>query len=454
VKTEIRKFFILITLMLGLLMLDDQLSAQTFTTLHSFAAGSNGPGFDEYTNDEGAIPYASLILSSNTLYGTTYSGGTNGSGTVFALNTDGTGFTVLHTFTGGSDGANPRASLILSSNTLFGTTYSGGTYDGGTVFALNTDGTGFTNLHAFTGGNDGVYPRASLILSSNTLYGTTEVGGSNGYGAVFSLTTDGKVFTDLYPFTNGSDGSNPLAALVLSGNTLYGTANNGGTNGLGTIFAVNTDGSGFTVVYTFGSSGGASPYSSLILSGSTLYGTGDAAFSVNTNGTGYTVLRSLRGGNDGGLPFASLLLFGNTLYGTTEFDGANGSGTVFSVNTDGTDFTVLHAFTALSGDPPQTNSDGATSSASLVQSGNTLYGTARRGGANGVGTVFSLTLPSVQLTITQSGTNVILTWSTNSTALTLQSALQLPGTFTNIPAATSPYTNPISSGQMFFRLVQ
>ena len=86
-------------------------------------------------------------------------GGTNGNGTVFALNTNGMGFTVLHTFTAtitdssfvntNSDGANPDAGLILSGNTLYGTASAGGTYGNGTVFAVNTNGTGFTNLHSF-----------------------------------------------------------------------------------------------------------------------------------------------------------------------------------------------------------------------------------------------------------------------------------------------------------------
>jgi uncharacterized repeat protein (TIGR03803 family) len=128
-----------------------------------------------------------LILSGSTLYGTTYSGGSSGSGTVFAANTNGTGFRVLHSFAAGSDGANPYVGLILSGNTLYGTAYSGGRRGDGTVFAVNTDGTGFTTLHSFTGGSDGSYPVGSLILSGNTLYGTASGGGSSGDGTVFSL---------------------------------------------------------------------------------------------------------------------------------------------------------------------------------------------------------------------------------------------------------------------------
>src|SRR3989442_10826262 len=95
-------------------------------------------------------------------------------------------FTVLHSFTGG-DGAFPYAGLVLSGNTLYGTTALGGGSDGGTVFAVNTDGTGFATLYSFTGRGDGVALEAGLILSGNTLYGAAQCGGSSGKGTVFSL---------------------------------------------------------------------------------------------------------------------------------------------------------------------------------------------------------------------------------------------------------------------------
>jgi uncharacterized repeat protein (TIGR03803 family) len=129
-----------------------------------------------------------LILSGNTLYGTAAGGGSSGYGTVFAVSTDGTGFTKLYSFTGYGDGGNPNAGLILSGNTLYGTANTGGSSGQGTVFAVNTDGMGFTNLHSLNGGSDGYGPRAGLILSGNTLYGTAFQGGSWGNGTVFSLT--------------------------------------------------------------------------------------------------------------------------------------------------------------------------------------------------------------------------------------------------------------------------
>src|SRR6266516_1442776 len=122
-------------------------------------------------------------------------------------------FTVLHSFTG-SDGAFPYAGLILSGNTVYGTTALGGGSDGGTVFAVNTDGTGFTTLHSFNG-DDAVALEAGLILSGDILYGTATGGGSAGVGTVFALNTDGTAFTTLHSFTGGNDGRSPAAGLIL-----------------------------------------------------------------------------------------------------------------------------------------------------------------------------------------------------------------------------------------------
>src|SRR6266478_4975753 len=269
---------LLVILALGLitglgLMLEGRVTAQTFTNLHSFSGS------------DGANPYAGLTVTSesNTLYGTTANGGSPGWawGTVFKVNADGTGFTNLHTFTG-SDGANPWAGLILSGHTLYGTAYSGGNPGYGTVFAINTDGTGFTNLHSFTApayifrlyatNSDGAFPNGGLILSSNTLYGTAAHGGRWGHGTVFAVNTDGTGFTTFHSFTApvlqrfyyyagyveyyveinlNPDGAVPVAGLMLSGSTLYGTASGGGHGGNGTVFAVNTDGTGFTTLHGF-----------------------------------------------------------------------------------------------------------------------------------------------------------------------------------------------------------
>jgi uncharacterized repeat protein (TIGR03803 family) len=259
------------------LTLATNLSAQTFTILHTFMPSSS-------VVYVGAGSYAGLILSGNTLYGTAISGGSPGSGAVFAINTDGTAFTNLYNFTAtsgsypnytNSDGAIPQATLILSGSTLYGTTEAGGSSCYGTVFKVNTNGTGFSVLHSFPGtGNDGSGPPSGLILSGNTLYGTASGGGSSSYGTVFAVHTNGTGFTNLHSF-NYSDGYCPYAGLILSGNTLYGTTEFGGNSGgYGTVFKVNVDGTGFTNLYSFtGGSDGAYPWAGLVLMNNTLYGT-------------------------------------------------------------------------------------------------------------------------------------------------------------------------------------
>ncbi|HKC25573.1 MAG TPA: choice-of-anchor tandem repeat GloVer-containing protein, partial [Thermoanaerobaculia bacterium] len=149
-------------------------SDAAFTLLHSH-------------NDVQAYPAAAVIADGlGNLYGTTVAGGFSNAGTVFKVKTDGTGFTLLHAFAAGpSDGENPRAPLILDgSGNLYGTTSGGGSSYVGTVFRVKTDGTGFTLLHSFAEGESvGENPSSSLILDrSGNLYGTTGGGGSSNLG--------------------------------------------------------------------------------------------------------------------------------------------------------------------------------------------------------------------------------------------------------------------------------
>jgi len=479
-----------------------RVAAQTFTTLHSFNHGSDG-----------ASPADRLVLSGNTLYGTAANGGNANRGTLFAVNTDGTGFTNLHDFTAtsglgfNSDGTSPFAGLTLFGNTLYGTAENGGSANRGTVFKVNTDGTGFTTLHNFTAGSgsypnvtnsDGAFTYSALVFSDNTLYGTAYGGGSSGNGTVFAVKTDGTGFTNLHTFTalsntTNSDGAVPYAGLILSGNTLYGTAYRGGHSHHGTLFKINTDGTGFTNLHTFTAgvgapyftnSDGAHPFGRLAISGDTLYGGTDAGgdsgfgtlFKVNTDGTDFTTLHHFATGSgalpssftnsDGTFP-SGLLVSGNTLYAATSAGGNSGFGTLFVIKTDGTGFTTLHHFTY--------GSDGAYPSAGLIFSGNSLYGAAFDGGSSGGGTVFSLSVASgsaPQLTITPSGANVILTWPTNYGGFiyegnfydgyTLASTTNLVAPVVWTPVSPGPdvangqlvVTNSISGSQQFFRLSQ
>ena len=443
-KTIILKRLLLLTLATSLGC--SHAAAQVFSPLHEF----NGERNDADT------PFAGLVLSGNTLYGTTIGGGSQGGGTVFSIHTDGTGYTNLCSFDG-FDGLSPFAGLVLSSNILYGTTESGGMYYYlGTVFAVNTDGTDFTNLCVFNGGSNGAKPYAGLLLSGNTLYGTTESGGSSNVGTVFAVNTDGASFTNLHNFTGG-DGANPYAGLVLSGNTLYGTTYYGGSSSNGTLFAIHTNGTGYTNLYSFTAlnsgtnSDGANPYAGLMLSGNTLYGTAEQGgsfgngtiFRINTDGTGFTNVYNFTGGDDGANPDAGLLLSGNTLYGTAVNGGEDGVGTVFAVNINGTNFTTLTDFFP-------DGYDGISPEAGLLLSGNTLYGTTF-GWSSGEGSsVFALSLGSIPLNIQSSGQNLVLTWG--NPAFSLQSEPSLTGQWTTVSNAASPYTISATNAQAFFRL--
>src|ERR1019366_8707785 len=270
-KTRINIPFLLPGLVVGLgLTFTGWVSAQAFTNLYYFSAG--------LTNSDGAQPSGSLILLGNTLYGTAGVGGTHGNGSIFALNTNGTSFTNFHSFSiratnslghaTNSDGTGPTGGLIQSGSFLYGTAFAGGTNGNGTVFSINANGTGFTILHHFAAGaanalghltnNDGATPYTGLILSGTTLYGTACYGGTNGNGTVFALDTNGMGFTILHQFATGvtntlfsftnQDGAYPQGGVTLSGNALYGSAEYGGSLGLGTIYSLNTNGSNFTVL--------------------------------------------------------------------------------------------------------------------------------------------------------------------------------------------------------------
>ncbi len=369
------------------------LTTDNFSVLYSFGSVAN----------DGAYPLGSLTPSGSTFYGMTSGIGdyADGSGTIFRINADGTGYQVLHSFAGSPyDGANPQGDLIVSGSTLYGMTLGAGACLSGTIFKINTDGTGYQVLHSFGSvANDGYYPYASLTLSGSTLYGMTPSGGVNGRGVIFQINTDGTGYQVLYSFGSAAnDGLYPYGSLTLSGTTLYGMTSDGGAYGAyGTIFQINTDGTGYQVLYSFGSvpNDGTNPYGSLTLSGSMLYGMTEVGgagglgtiFQINTSGAGYQVMYSFAGyPNDGYYPLSSLTLSGSTLYGMTRTGGSGGAyglGTIFQINTDGTGYQVLYDF----GSPAN---DGCGPNGSLTLLGSTLYGTAYAGGVYDKGTIFSV----------------------------------------------------------------
>lgn len=379
------------------------------------------------SSPDGQTPFDRLLVSDGTLYGVTDAGGSSSNGTVFKINTDGSGYTILHNFptrnpdtlTNG-DGAQPYGGLAISGSTLYGTASSGGIFGFGTIFKLNTNGSGFAKIYDFGQDGAGGEPWADVLLSGNMLY----VGG----GDAFAITTNGTGFKDLTG--NNSDAPYVLSGLTLSGNTLYGVGASSGNSAYGNVYKVNTDGTGFSVLHDFsavdtngynsdgaeslanGETGGGSV---LALSGNTLYGTAyfggpfgqGTIFKINTSGSGFATIHNFDN-NDGANP-VNVLLVGNALYGTTASGGSGGLGSVFSMNTDGSGFTTLYSFTG---------SDGDFLSSGLVYSDNTLYGASDFGGNLNNGTIYSISLGTISnstpltiLSISLNGTNLVLNCS-------------------------------------------
>jgi uncharacterized repeat protein (TIGR03803 family) len=267
-----------------------------------------------------------LLSVGGVMYGMTNRGGTNNIGTIFKINPDGTGYTKLMDFTGPSNGSYPHGSLISDGTSLYGMAQQGGTNGLGTVFKINPDGSGYTKLLDFAGATNGSYPLGSLIFDGSSLYGMTAGGGTNNIGTIFKINPDGSGYTKLLDFAGASNGRNPYGSLISDGTSLYGMTANGGTNSSGTIFKINPDGTGYTKLLDFaGASNGSNPFGSLISDGTSLYGmtvnggtnSQGTLFKINPDGTGYTKLLDFAGATNGSSPFGSLISDGTSLYGMT-----------------------------------------------------------------------------------------------------------------------------------------
>jgi uncharacterized repeat protein (TIGR03803 family) len=418
-------FAAFITILLTLIAAGQPAQAQNykFKVLHTFHG------------KDGANPIGQLMMdAAGNFYGTTGEGGSGtcqnfGCGTAFKMNMAGK-ILWQHSFQG-PNGETPLAGLFQdSTGSLFGTTGYGGKInnricpnDGGcgVVFKLDTDGRRETVLHKFTGPPDGYIPESLLVGDSEgNLYGTTYIGGKDGYGAVFEIDKTGKE-TILYDFTGGSDGCAPYPGVIRddAGN-LYGVTLIGGAgfcnSGYGVVFKVDPSGNE-TVLHAFSGSDGANPISVLLFDEQgNLYGTTENGGTSNVCGGGCgtvfeltprgdgswseTVLYSFctqSGCTDGETPFGGPLVRdakGN-IYGTTESGGASsncnggGCGVVFKLSA-GVE-TVLHTFTG--------GADGAVPYGGLTinLTGN-LYGAVLEGGdlkcpignGRGCGTIFKI----------------------------------------------------------------
>ena len=393
-----------------------------FTALHAFQA------------QDGLNPYWGLVAdSSGWLYGVTDNEtGWDSEGSIFKIRSDGTQYTILKFPTDlNGQGAEPVGTPVLSKDqkTLYGMMNYGGLNqdqdDNGTIFSMGVDGSNFHILYSFVDGSisacvgsqsncvDGDSPWGSLVVDDTTnpatLYGTTKWGGADDKGTVFSIRADGSGYTQLYAFTgdsllatpsqcmNSADGgickggSRPLGYLALKGHELYGLTRRGGTDRL-----VETSWGSWTTTYgtifklklNLAADAGAAIYSSVEYT--QLYDFGARA-DLPTEADGGMPSCAGQKCKEGHTPGdQSGLVFGadqKTLYGTTSYGGSDDRGTVFSIESDGSNYKQLRAFT--SGDLNLTQcagagttrcEDGAYPEGRLTVHGGVLFGTTSGGG--------------------------------------------------------------------------
>jgi uncharacterized repeat protein (TIGR03803 family) len=316
-----------------------------------------------FNGTDGQWPIGSLVMdNSGNLYSTTEIGGASNDGTIFELAHGSGTITTLASFNG-SNGAEPWAGLVMdSSGTLYGTTRWGGAANVGTVFELAAGSDTITTLASFSGGAAGPYrPAGALIMdSSGNLYGTTTQGGASDDGTVFELAQGSGTITTLASF-DGTDGSLTHATLITDAHgNLYGTALFGGASNDGTVFEVANGSGTITTLASFNGTDGSTPLAGLVMDGSgNLYGTASGGgasgagtvFEVAAGSGKITTLASFDG-TDGQGPSGGLLMdSGGNLYGTTAGGGAAGVGTVFEVPAGSSTITTLAWFRAYPDNP-------------------------------------------------------------------------------------------------------
>ncbi|MGC9951672.1 MAG: choice-of-anchor tandem repeat GloVer-containing protein, partial [Bryobacteraceae bacterium] len=355
-------------------------TAGSFTVLYTFTGGATGGA-------DGQLLSPVVRDSAGNLYGTALGGKRGcaqgwGCGVVYELDADGN-YAVLYTFTGGADGATPKAGVLLAPDgNLDGTTYYGGTEGYGVVYRVDPRGNE-TALYSFSGDN-GSGPTSGLMADpSGNLYGTTYVGGAANQGVVYQVDGAGR-YAVLHEFSGAADGGIPKAGVVrdAAGN-LYGTTATGGSADAGVIFKLDAAGNE-TVLYNFtGGANGGGPAAGVILDPEgNLYGNAGVIFKLDTAGN-YTVLHTFTSGAGGTGASSGVTrdsagnLYGTTAYGgdlNCQFVGAPaGCGVVYKLDPAG-NYTVLHSFAG--------GSDGAVPGFAgvAVDSDGNLYGTTEYGG--------------------------------------------------------------------------
>jgi uncharacterized repeat protein (TIGR03803 family) len=361
--------------------------------------------------NDGGQPLAGLVLDTKgNLYGTTLQGGANFAGTVFELtpNSNGTWTEqVIYNFNGFSgtgDGYFPYGTLVFDAKgNLYGTTSGGGANSSGTIFEVSPQSGGSWTesvLYSFTGGSDGGDPFAGVILDgAGNLYGTTFGGGAQGFGVAYELVAGAEWSQKvLHTFTGGTDGANPYYGSLAFGEAgnLYGESFTGGAHDYGVVYQLSPGSNGDwteKIVHAFaGVSDGSSTAGNVVVdkAGDVFAESGFTVMELIPSANGIwtsKILHNFVGGSDGASPEGGLFLdTAGDVYGTT-YNGGLHRGTVFKL-TPGSGGTwterILHKFTGGSdGDFPQL-------APLTVNAGGTVYGTTSSGGTFNTGMVYEI----------------------------------------------------------------
>lgn len=309
------------------------------TAIHSFT-----------TQNTGHRPVAGLIRAADgRLYGQARGGSAN-LGLIYGINTNGSGYAVLHEFAALSGWNGQGVLLHATDNRLYGIATEGGGFSRGGIFRIDLNGTNYQLLRAVSG-TSGVAPGTMtdvegpggvIQLDDTRLYGVAGLGGSSDKGVVFRMDLDGGDYTVLHTFTGG-DGGGPAGELChASDGRLYGVCNDGGQSGEGVVYGMNPDGTGFSVLHSFAEPDGIAPTYRLIegsdrfLYGTTAFGSnnGGIAYRLPKSGDGFSVLHrfDIATGNQ---PFCNLLesAVAGVFLGSTPYGGTNNKGVVFRLST-------------------------------------------------------------------------------------------------------------------------
>ncbi len=296
--------------------------ASTYSVIHSFGGKHDGVG-----------PIRGVVYRDGALYGATQQGGRHNLGMVYKFDLATSTQTPLYSFKGDADGQYPGSDLYFIGRTLYGTTYSAGTGGKGTIFRIKPRLAKGHSLYSFQAPPDGGNATGVLPIKG-TLYGTL-LSGAAGFGAVFKFDPVTRQESIVYSFTGGDDGAVPYGVPVYANGLLFGTTNMHGASNLGTVYSVDPATGAQSTIHAFiGGSDGANPSSRLTYANGLLYGTTNnggahgngVVFSVDPTTGEEVVLHSFDGATEGSWPIAQLTYLDGQLYGTASQGGQFGSG--------------------------------------------------------------------------------------------------------------------------------